>query len=383
MPTINTLRLIIVLTFCVLLQSKAQDIPLFSQKLSNALIYNPSVAGNTFGSVTYTYRKNYFNVKGAPQSNLISLHTPLVNYRFGVGATAYQEQINFIKTSYTSVAFAYHIHFNRYASLSSGVSAEYRLTQLDGRSNTLYDDPDLVTINNANNFDVSFGMNFQNRFIRVGVAANRLATTWVNKENPALGSGFFSGTVHGIIPIGADDVLEPYMAFRKFSEINDMYDVGLYYTLRNKFIFGAASRNKIGGGGNTILNGTLGFKPTKNILLGYSYEIITGGVGNYAGATNEFTLRLDFNNKSYKEKFRRDYLDALSYRRKPLSKNPVGTKNPKQLHRKQKSMKMFSPNTRYQNINKVSKKHKKVKGKSFKKRKSVLKSLRYNPRKKR
>src|ERR1041385_4757795 len=95
------------------LNSVAQDIPLFSQKLTNSLIYNPAIAGSTFGSTTYTFRKNYANVKGAPQDNLLSLHTPLLNYRLGVGGTVYQEQVNFIRSTFSSLAFAYHIHFDK------------------------------------------------------------------------------------------------------------------------------------------------------------------------------------------------------------------------------------------------------------------------------
>jgi hypothetical protein len=63
---------------------QAQDIPLFSQKLTNSFIYNPSFAGLDFGSLTFSRRSNYTAVEGAPVNNFLSLHTPFSGGRFGI-----------------------------------------------------------------------------------------------------------------------------------------------------------------------------------------------------------------------------------------------------------------------------------------------------------
>ena len=332
------------------LNSVAQDIPLFSQKLTNSLIYNPAIAGSTFGSTTYTFRKNYANVKGAPQDNLLSLHTPLLNYRLGVGGTVYQEQVNFIRSTFSSLAFAYHIHFDKKSFFSMGISGEYRSLQINGTSNTVGDDPvlDAIGMGKANTFDISYGMNFQNQFIKVGFSANRLATQWINT---GLAHGYFTGMVQGMIPTrGGEDLFEPYFMFRKFSDVNNVYDLGLYYTLKDKFIFGVAGRNSPSGNlSYTILNATLGFKPSKQLMIGYSNENILGGVGGFAGMANEVTLRYDFNNKAYKETFRSNFKESVNFRRKTMARSYSGTK-----HTQKNKLKAFSPNTRYQNTKKLS-----------------------------
>ena len=42
-----------------------------------------------------------------------------------------------------------------------------------------------------------------------------------------------------MIPMrGGDDMLEPYAAFRKFSDTNNTWDLGLYYTYNDKIIAG-------------------------------------------------------------------------------------------------------------------------------------------------
>lgn len=76
---------ILLLVFCAGI-ARSQDIPLFSQKLTNSFMYNPSLAGNTFGSITASYRSNYSGVADAPKNYFISAHTPFSNHRFGFGA---------------------------------------------------------------------------------------------------------------------------------------------------------------------------------------------------------------------------------------------------------------------------------------------------------
>jgi type IX secretion system PorP/SprF family membrane protein len=344
------------LTFTIVLvlivSASAQDIPLFSQKLTNSFIYNPALAGHTFGSLTYSYRQNYSGVAGAPQNHFLSMHTPFANHKAGAGINLFQEDVNFIRNTYASAAFAYHLHFNRFTILSMGVGGEYNITRLNGSSNTenFQVDPVLRQLQNGDpTYDFSFGLNFQSRYLKAGLAMNRLATAWINQETSNL-SNYYTGYVQGLLPLrGGEDLLEPYLAFRKFSETNDTYDIGLFYTYNNKILAGAAVRK-----GN-VVNGTIGFKPTKQLLIGYSREMITSSIGGYVGAANEITLRFDFNDQSYKERFSADYRNAMAYRRKTLSTpSRISAQSPKQSKKNQKRLAPYSPNTRYQNVQKLS-----------------------------
>jgi type IX secretion system PorP/SprF family membrane protein len=371
-----TIFLLMYLVVC----GSAQDIPLFTQKLTNSFIYNPALAGHTFGSLTYSYRQNYSNVPGAPQNHFISMHTPIAKHKFGTGVNLFQEDVNFIRNTYASAAFAYHLHFNKFNILSAGVSAEYNISRLNGTSNTMNfeTDPVLTQLQNGEpTYDFSFGLNYQTRYAKAGFAMNRLSTAWINKEGANL-SNYFSGYVQGMIPVrGGDDLFEPYVAFRKFSETNDTYDIGLYYTFNNKILGGMAVRK-----GN-VFNATVGFKPSKYLLVGYSREMITSNLGGFVGAANEITLRFDFNDQSYKERFQTDYKNSMAYRRKTLSPSAkFSARNPKQLQSKQKKLTPYSPNNRYQNVKKLSMNQKSSapKKKSYNKRPGSKSPAKYKPK---
>jgi type IX secretion system PorP/SprF family membrane protein len=350
-------RLLLFVLWVSAMAVQGQDIPLFSQKLTNSFIYNPALAGHTFGSVTTSYRTNYSGVADAPKNYFISMHAPFGGHRFGGGVNVYQEEVSILKNTYYAGAFAYHLYFNKFNSLSMGVGAEFnqlRFNFTGADAAYIENDPTYLRYKNTSGKpDFSFGMMYQNRFVKAGVAANRLATAWLEPTDKKVLSNYYTGFVQGQIPVrNGLDVIEPYFAFRKFSETNDTYDVGLYYTYDNKITAGGATR-----AGN-VLNFTLAYRFNKYLMVGYSREMITTPVGGFVGSSNEFTLRYDFNDQNYQKKFRADYKQSLSYRRKTLSSSPVrktaGGHSPKQLARAQKRVAAFSPNSRYQNTKKLS-----------------------------
>lgn len=354
----------------------SQDIPLFSQKLTNSFVYNPAIAGHTVGSFTASYKQNYAQVEGAPKNYFLSMHTPIANYRFGIGANVYQEEVTFLKNMYASLAFAYHVRINKFATLSMGVAGEYNefgINGLPNYSNDLSENEEWLDFkkNGIKDFDFSSGLHFQNRFIKAGIAANRMSTTWIKGENRAVLSNFYSASLQGLIPLRSDqDLLEPYVAYRKLSTLNNTLDAGAYYTINKKVTLGGAYRT--GGVGS----GTVAYRLSKYLLVGYSYETIVGNVGGFVGAANEITLRFDFNDQAYKAHFSSDYKSSVAYRRKALSssKKRPAARSPKQVAKKQKKLAPYSPNRRYQNTKKLSVKKFKSKRGSYggvKKRKKV------------
>jgi type IX secretion system PorP/SprF family membrane protein len=363
------LQLSLVSVFFICSAATAQDIPLFSQKLTNSFIYNPALAGHTQGSMTYSFKQNYSKVKGSPQNHFLSFHTPIANHRFGLGANVYQEDVTFIRSTYASVAFAYHLRFDKFNSLSAGIAGEYNSLGVNGLTNftPTEEDEDYNRFikGKIKDYDFSFGLHYQSRLFKIGVAANRMANSWLKGDNAVL-SYYYSGFAQGLLPLrGGEDLLEPYVAYRKLSASNNTLDFGIFYTYNNLVTLGVSERS------GKVLSGTLAVHLSKYLTVGYSREMILGNVGGYVGSANEFTIRLDFSNENYKERFSSDYKSSMSYRRKTLSSPSANKKarSPKQLHRAQKKLAPYSPNKRYQNIKKLGVKTSGSKKKSFSRKK--------------
>ncbi|MEM9859713.1 MAG: PorP/SprF family type IX secretion system membrane protein [Bacteroidota bacterium] len=356
------MRFIVVLLLFTLFinYTQGQDIPLFSQKLTNSFIYNPAIAGHTHGSLTVSHRKTFDDFA---RNNFVSFHTPFGDHKYGVGVNLFTERINFAENIYASAAFAYHLDLGNTNMLSLGVSTEYNTIQFDFDKINFESgeqDPFFTNFTGDRNLDFSFGVHYQNRFLKIGVAANRLATSFLREENQSVLTEFYSANAAGLIPFrGGLDILEPTFNYRKLSDNSDIWDLGLYYTYDNLLLAGGAWR------AGDILSFTAGIKFSKRLLLGYSHEIPNGDFN--IGNTNEITLRLDFTDKNYQTNFKKDYTNSLAYRRKTLSSavkrgRSVGARSPKALAKKNKRLRNIpSPSRRYNNVKKLPK----VKRKKF------------------
>ena len=274
--------------------SFGQDIPLFSQKLTNSFIYNPALAGHTYGSATFAHRKNFTNVTNSATSNFFSVHTPIAGHKMGIGGNLFIEKVNVFQNLYGSGAFAYHLPLGGYNTLSMGVSAEYNSLTYDP-ADVIGDASDvLLQSQKESSLDFSFGVNYQHKFFKAGAAVNRLATNLEITNKAGILSEFYSGYVAGMLPLrGDEDLLEPTFTFRKFSDVSNVWDMGLYYTYDAKILVGASYRK------GDILSLTGGFHINKKLLLGYSYELVNNNIGSDLGATSEITIRFDFNERNY------------------------------------------------------------------------------------
>jgi type IX secretion system PorP/SprF family membrane protein len=342
----------------------AQDVPLFTQKLSNSFLYNPSVAGNTFGSATLSYRKLWSAVEDAPTTSFGSIHTPFGQHRFGVGMNFYQDRISYNNNTFASAAFAYHIRINDYRTFSLGVSAEYNNQRLDYKGIDVIhpDDPRLTGNVPANHADFSFGASYRSRWFVLGGSANRLSTwSGVTSESSSF-PAFYTGSLQFMLPLAGDrHLLEPMANYRSYVNGKGQIDAGMFYTFNEMATLGGSYRS-----GGTV-NVTAALKLNKRVLIGYSRDIVTGDFSKGVGASNEITLRLDFRDESYyrnPKHARAINTSSINYRHKTMG--PVKTtghsmKDSKRYKHKIKRNSFRSPNYRINSSKKlmtVRKKHK-------------------------
>jgi type IX secretion system PorP/SprF family membrane protein len=339
-----------------LFDAKAQDVPVYSQKLTNSFLYNPSVAGNTLGSATLSYRQQWAGVEGAPRTLFFSLHTPFARHRFGTGFNVYQEKSGVNENLFASGAFAYHLRFTDENMISMGVSVEYVNTKINLSSVDVVDgDDDLLTGNqpNANAVDFSFGLNYSSKYVKFGASANRLGSLVGLSDSTSQFSQFYSGFVGLTLPVmGERDLIEPIVYVRKFANGTHQIDGGLYYTINNIFTLGGSYRT----GGAIGLTGAL--RINKNLLIGYSREVLSGDFSKNIGASNEFTLRLDFRDHDYytkKKNAREISTKALALRRKTLSNYSKGNSFARSQKYKKKIKRNYikSPNYRMESSKKL------------------------------
>jgi len=343
--------------------ARAQDVPLFTQKLTNSFLYNPAVAGNSVGSLTLSHRKFWSGVLDAPNTNFFSVHTPFARYRMGTGINLYQDNIGVTQNLYISGAFAYHIHISDASSFSMGLSAEYDNQKLNpARYDAAQeDDPFLNKGGSQSNYDFSFGFSYKTKYVTLGGSANRLKAL-TGADTTRLFPAYYAGSARFTIPVaGERDLLEPMITYRGFMQGTSQLDAGLFYTYNDRFTLGGTYRT----GG--VVSGTLAVKLFKAVTLGYSRDMFTGDLSKGLGATNEFTLRYDFMNEAFYTRVKNAKLinnRALALRRKTLTTSKYHGSPYQQSSRYKKAIRRksyMSPNYRMDQSKKLQTMRRKAK----------------------
>jgi type IX secretion system PorP/SprF family membrane protein len=91
--------------------AKAQQSIVYSQYIFNGLLINPAYAGSHVQmSGTLTYRNQWVNFEGSPQTATLGVHSSLLKGRVGVGLLATSDVIGSYKNTGIFGSYAYRIH---------------------------------------------------------------------------------------------------------------------------------------------------------------------------------------------------------------------------------------------------------------------------------
>jgi type IX secretion system PorP/SprF family membrane protein len=108
----RTFKIVIVAAFTLLgMHARAQQSIVYSQYIFNGLLINPAYAGSHVQlSGTLTYRNQWVNFEGSPQTTTLGVHTALKKGKIGVGLLATSDIIGSYKNTGIFGSYAYIIH---------------------------------------------------------------------------------------------------------------------------------------------------------------------------------------------------------------------------------------------------------------------------------
>ena len=137
------------------LSSFAQQDAMFTHYMFNTLSVNPAYAGTRDAlTITGLHRSQWVGFDGAPRTQTVTAHTPIINQNIGVGLSILNDRIGPTNTSTIYADFAYKFKVSEKGKLSLGLSAGLNI-----RRNAL------TTIPLDNNNDVSFANNEESELL--------------------------------------------------------------------------------------------------------------------------------------------------------------------------------------------------------------------------
>lgn len=263
--------LLVLVTLC----AKAQQDAMFTHYMNNTLSVNPAYAG-TRNALTLTglHRSQWVGFEGAPVTQTITVHSPIIKNKMGLGISLINDKIGPVNTCGAQASYSYYIDMGDRSKLAMGLNAGVNMMQAGLTDLTIIDADDQALSQNINSKllpNFGFGLYYRRPSLYVGLSAPRLlennyfensnGSTTISKENR-----------HYYLIGGLVTRLSPQVNFKPTALLKATVgapieaDITATFIFNKRFLMGGMVRS------NDALGILAGYYITPQLHAGYSYD---------------------------------------------------------------------------------------------------------------
>jgi len=275
------------------LDIEAQQDPMYTQYMYNTLSVNPGYAGSRGAlSMTGLVRAQWLGIDGAPQTQTLTVHSPMYNENMGLGLSVINDQVGPVHQTMLFADYAYSIQTTPNAKLAFGLKAGVNIFQADllALSPNQTNDPAVYNISNRLLPNVGVGVYYYSDKGYFGVSAPKLL-----EHN--LKSGEISASKerrHYFVIGGYVFELSPTLKFKPAFLVKAVSGAPLSVDLSGNFFFndkfGIGAAYRFGDSFSALLQ----YYITPQFRIGYAYDYTLTELQNYNSGTHEIMLGYDF-----------------------------------------------------------------------------------------
>ena len=303
MKTLKKISLLLVLTTSSFTMFAQQD-AMFTHYMYNTLAVNPGYAGSRDAlTATGLHRSQWVSFEGAPVTQTVTLHSPMLNNKMGIGLSVVNDKIGPTKNTAAYLDLAYAIRVSEKGKLAFGLKgginfmqANLNTLELDQQNDAAFQEN--VTSKMLPNF--GFGIYYYLPKFYVGVSAPKLlennfktnsSTGSVNLVNEQRHYFLIAGTV---LKLSNAVELKPTTFVKVTNGAPIEGDITASFIFNKKLLVGGMFRTGDAAG---IL---IGYNFTEQFHAGYSFDWSYGlKTFKYNQGSHEIMLSYDF---IYKDK---------------------------------------------------------------------------------
>ena len=290
--------LLIVLMPLFAAESRAQQDPQFSQYMFNPLAINPAYAGSRgVMNGALVIRNQWTGFDGAPKTETISLNTPTKRGRVGIGLEILADQLGPKKSTGAFLDYAYRIPLGK-GKLAFGLGAGIMNYKVDWAKVDYKDQADGYAQLGSTSItkpDFKFGMYFNNKNFYTGFSFTHLNqeeyTTVVDSltfKAKMTRHGFF--TIGRAFKLGENFIFSPSVLIRGVGGLRtNNADLNLNFRIKEVLWFGVSVRTE------KSIVALIQYNITKQLKIGYSYDMTTSRLKTYQSGTHEIVIGFDLN----------------------------------------------------------------------------------------
>lgn len=310
-----TALLLLVLSVSVYGQQDAQ----YTQFMYNKLPINAAYTGaREVLSIRALYRDQWSGNKsggipGAPKTTSFSIHSPLKNDHYAIGFYFVNDRLGVEHKNQFDATFAYRVALGKKVKMSLGINAGilWYKANLAGSITTDGTGIDPALNQNVSRVlpDVGAGLYIYHPNFYIGLSVpNFIKGDLTNKNqdgSTAKRTAHINAMVGGVIPAGKVLKIRPQLLYRYLAstdqKIPHTLDINLSLLIYDRVNIGGQYRTsfKNKNNGVNLTNGDsfdvmLEIWPTKQLMIGYSYDYLLSKLGNYNRGSHEIILGYDF-----------------------------------------------------------------------------------------
>jgi type IX secretion system PorP/SprF family membrane protein len=295
------MKTLIIGIFILFFSSKAlaQQDEQMSMYMQNPLYFNPAYAGSRDAlSIVSMARFQWINYKGAPQTQWLSAHAPLLNKALGVGIHALNDAIGSRNRTAiygdVNASIPLNAKNNR---LAIGLSGGVDLLSYDFNNLTVTDinDPFYGQKLTTTKPNVGAGAYWYSDKHYVGLSAPRVLESKIKDANQVLKTlnkrHFFLAAGY-VFKLNSVLKLKPSMLMKYTPNAPIVMDANMSLLMHEKLWVGIMYRLNESFGVNAM------FTINNKLTIGYAYDFPTNGLRKYQSGSHEFCLQYDIRRKN-------------------------------------------------------------------------------------
>ena len=291
------LLLIIVIFVLGFQQSKAQQLPQFTQYMYNTIAINPAYAGSREAlSIVGLNRNQWAGFDGGPQTQTLSIHSPLRNEKIGLGLSFINDKSGFENFTYAYGDFSYTINANEDVKVSFGLKAGFTYYKLSEELYNLTEvnqDPYFDEHLNRWNSNFGAGILFHTDKWYMGLSLPKIINHDLNNKSDyaALERVHYYALGGYVFDLNKTLKLKPSFMVKYTKGAPLSTDVTANFLFNEKFWLGGSYRIN---GKQRDLGAIVDFQVTDQFRVGYTYEIPTGEIRPYTSGSHEILMMYEF-----------------------------------------------------------------------------------------
>lgn len=274
----------------------AQQEAQFTQYMHNTFNFNPAYTGSRGAmNIFILHRAQWIGLEGAPETNTVSISSPIEGTNLGVGLSIINDKIGISNQNSIAAAISYSIKTSKKYKLSFGLQCTAQLLSVDFSRLTLRNPSDYAisqqsSLDNSFSPNIGAGIYFYSDKMYFGLSIPQLLDAKYYNDNA---STVYSEQKHSFFMAGRVFDLNENIKFKPaiLSKIVPgapmQLDVSGNFLIYDKITFGAAYR------WNVAMSGLAGFQINNSWYIGYAYDLETNKLAHYNSGSHEIFLRFE------------------------------------------------------------------------------------------